>query len=98
VDRLLLVDDSHRDINAFELQELLPTHNTDGAAAREKEEKETREQRRERLRREKKQRARLEKLDQLREKDEMKFSHSLQFNSVPDWSGHYIAYSNLKKL
>jgi hypothetical protein len=28
----------------------------------------------------------------------MKFSHSLQFNSVPDWSSHYLAYSNLKKL
>lgn len=28
----------------------------------------------------------------------MKFSHSLQFNAVPDWSNHYIAYSNLKKL
>ncbi|QGA20517.1 hypothetical protein EYB26_008222 [Talaromyces marneffei] len=28
----------------------------------------------------------------------MKFSHSLQFNSVPDWSTHYIAYDNLKKL
>lgn len=28
----------------------------------------------------------------------MKFSHSLQFNSVPDWSNHYISYSNLKKL
>lgn len=28
----------------------------------------------------------------------MKFSHSLQFNSVPDWSAHYIAYDNLKKL
>ncbi|KAI5291999.1 low-affinity phosphate transporter [Ascosphaera acerosa] len=28
----------------------------------------------------------------------MKFSHSLQFNAVPDWSTHYIAYSNLKKL
>lgn len=28
----------------------------------------------------------------------MKFSHSLQFNSVPDWSSHYISYSNLKKL
>ena len=28
----------------------------------------------------------------------MKFSHSLQFNAVPDWSSHYIAYSNLKKL
>lgn len=28
----------------------------------------------------------------------MKFSHSLQFNAVPDWSGNYIAYSNLKKL
>ncbi|KAF1808631.1 plasma membrane phosphate transporter-like protein Pho87 [Eremomyces bilateralis CBS 781.70] len=28
----------------------------------------------------------------------MKFSHSLQFNAVPDWSSQYIAYSNLKKL
>ncbi|KAL5418228.1 hypothetical protein PMIN03_001207 [Paraphaeosphaeria minitans] len=28
----------------------------------------------------------------------MKFSHSLQFNAVPDWSNHYISYSNLKKL
>lgn len=30
--------------------------------------------------------------------DEMKFSHSIQFNAVPDWSSHYIAYSNLKKM
>lgn len=30
--------------------------------------------------------------------DEMKFSHSIQFNAVPDWSTHYIAYSNLKKI
>ena len=29
---------------------------------------------------------------------DMKFSHSLQFNAVPDWSNQYIAYSNLKKL
>ncbi|RIA85720.1 SPX domain-containing protein [Glomus cerebriforme] len=28
----------------------------------------------------------------------MKFSHSIQFNSVPDWADHYLAYSNLKKL
>ncbi|KAH6996985.1 SPX domain-containing protein [Ilyonectria destructans] len=28
----------------------------------------------------------------------MKFSHSIQFNAVPDWSSYYIAYSNLKKL
>jgi hypothetical protein len=28
----------------------------------------------------------------------MKFSHSVQFNAVPDWSSHYIAYSNLKKV
>ncbi|KAL2203652.1 SPX-domain-containing protein [Sarocladium strictum] len=28
----------------------------------------------------------------------MKFSHSIQFNAVPDWSTHYISYSNLKKL
>jgi len=30
--------------------------------------------------------------------DAMKFSHSIQFNAVPDWSSHYISYSNLKKL
>ncbi|KAI6863241.1 SPX domain-containing protein [Hortaea werneckii] len=29
---------------------------------------------------------------------EMKFSHSIQFNAVPDWSSYYINYSNLKKL
>ncbi|CAA9960289.1 hypothetical protein HRS9122_00883 [Pyrenophora teres f. teres] len=45
----------------------------------------------------KRQQKRREKLEQLREADEMKFSHSLQFNAVPDWSNHYIAYSNLKK-
>ncbi|OJJ39554.1 hypothetical protein ASPWEDRAFT_103262 [Aspergillus wentii DTO 134E9] len=28
----------------------------------------------------------------------MKFSHSIQFNAVPDWSSYYLAYSNLKKL
>ncbi|KAF2730031.1 hypothetical protein EJ04DRAFT_537518 [Polyplosphaeria fusca] len=43
-------------------------------------------------------RKRREKLERLCEEAEMKFSHSLQFNSVPDWSSHYIAYSNLKKL
>ncbi|KAJ5400841.1 hypothetical protein N7465_011330 [Penicillium sp. CMV-2018d] len=31
-------------------------------------------------------------------KAKMKFSHSIQFNAVPDWSSNYIAYSNLKKL
>jgi phosphate transporter len=41
---------------------------------------------------------RAEKIRQLEEADEMKFSHSIQFNAVPDWSSHYIAYSNLKKL
>lgn len=34
----------------------------------------------------------------LDEQDEMRFSHSIQFNAVPDWSSHYIAYSNIKKL
>ncbi|KAF3911558.1 hypothetical protein ABW20_dc0110265 [Dactylellina cionopaga] len=34
----------------------------------------------------------------LRLLDDMKFSHSVQFNAVPDWSSNYIAYSNLKKL
>ena len=36
----------------------------------------------------------LEALDRL----EMKFSHSIQFNAVPEWQSHYLAYSNLKKL
>ncbi|KAI1297626.1 low-affinity phosphate transporter [Mortierella claussenii] len=27
----------------------------------------------------------------------VKFSHSLQFNTVPDWANEYLAYSNLKK-
>ena len=42
--------------------------------------------------------ARREKLLALLDGDDMKFSHSIQFNAVPDWSSHYIAYSNLKKL
>jgi hypothetical protein len=66
----------------FELQEL--DRRTESTA-----EKGARETERDRKRR--------EKLEQLREADEMKFSHSLQFNAVPDWSNHYIAYSNLKK-
>ena len=41
---------------------------------------------------------RAEKWQRLNEQDEMKFSHSIQFNAVPDWTSHYIAYSNLKKL
>lgn len=28
----------------------------------------------------------------------MKFTQSLQFNSVPEWTSHYINYANLKKL
>lgn len=28
----------------------------------------------------------------------MKFSHSLQFNAVPEWQSKYIAYTSLKKL
>lgn len=41
---------------------------------------------------------RVEKLARREDEFEMKFSHSIQFNAVPDWSSHYIAYSNLKKL
>ncbi|KAG7115237.1 putative transporter C3B8.04c like protein [Verticillium longisporum] len=41
---------------------------------------------------------RLEKRLWLQAQDDMKFSHSIQFNAVPDWSSHYVAYSNLKKL
>lgn len=40
---------------------------------------------------------RRQKLCALLEAD-MKFSHSIQFNAVPDWSSNYISYSNLKKL
>ncbi|KAK7629442.1 plasma membrane phosphate transporter-like protein Pho87 [Phyllosticta citricarpa] len=43
-------------------------------------------------------RKRRDKLERLLEDAEMKFSHSIQFNAVPDWSSNYIAYSNLKKL
>jgi hypothetical protein len=74
----------YRDVEstqAFELQQL--DHRTRPA------QEGARESKRDRKRR--------EKLEQLREADEMKFSHSLQFNAVPDWSNHYIAYSNLKK-
>ena len=38
------------------------------------------------------------KLRELHEREAMKFSHSVQFNAVPDWSSNYISYSNLKKL
>ena len=38
------------------------------------------------------------KLHEFSPLEKMKFSHSIQFNAVPDWSSHYIAYSNLKKL
>lgn len=41
---------------------------------------------------------RLNKLQLLAEREDMKFSHSIQFNAVPDWSSNYISYSNLKKL
>lgn len=38
------------------------------------------------------------KLRTILAREEMKFSHSIQFNAVPDWSSQYISYSNLKKL
>lgn len=38
------------------------------------------------------------KLQDFLDGSDMKFSRSIQFNAVPDWSSHYIAYSNLKKL
>lgn len=50
------------------------------------------------LREARRQAKRAEKVRRLDAEDEMKFSHSIQFNAVPDWSSHYIAYSNLKKL
>lgn len=71
--------------NAIELKELcfkFPKENHPEETSREK------------RRREKKER----KLAQILQREEMKFSHSIQFNAVPDWSNHYISYSNLKKL
>ena len=53
-----------------------------------------REERRQHRRNEKRER----KLQRVLHEEEMKFSHSIQFNAVPDWSSHYIGYSNLKKL
>ncbi|KAI9716745.1 MAG: low-affinity phosphate transporter [Chrysothrix sp. TS-e1954] len=50
------------------------------------------------LREQDKEEKRLGKLLRLFGNGEMKFSHSVQFNAVPDWSSQYIAYSNLKKL
>ena len=47
---------------------------------------------------ERRQEKRARKRQWLEQQDEMKFSHSIQFNAVPDWSSHYIAYSKLKKL
>lgn len=41
---------------------------------------------------------RYKKLSDLVRREEMKFSHSIQFNAVPDWSSNYISYSNIKKL
>jgi SPX domain len=38
------------------------------------------------------------KYRKLLEREAMKFSHSIQFNAVPEWTSHYINYSNLKKL
>ena len=38
---------------------------------------------------------RLDKLESLAEQEEMKFSHSIKFNTVPEWSDNYISYSNL---
>lgn len=38
------------------------------------------------------------KLQQIADEIEMKFSHSIQFNAVPEWSSNYLSYSNLKKL
>ncbi|RMZ74422.1 PHO87 [Pyrenophora seminiperda CCB06] len=75
---------SYRDVapnQAFELQEIKAVSKKPLPTAKET----------------KREQKRREKLEQLREADEMKFSHSLQFNAVPDWSNHYIAYSNLKK-
>ncbi|GME49429.1 Sodium/sulfate symporter [Neofusicoccum parvum] len=43
-------------------------------------------------------RRRFWKLELLLDEADMKFSHSIQFNAVPDWSSQYINYSNLKKL
>ena len=57
-----------------------------------------REEHRQHRRNEKREQKRERKLQRVLHEEEMKFSHSIQFNAVPDWSSHYIGYSNLKKL
>jgi len=70
----------------YELQELAPHHASLGQDSAQKQQQQQKRARKKR-----------EKLEWLSAAAEMKFSHSLQFNAVPDWTNHYIAYSNLKK-
>lgn len=73
--------------NALELQTLTPSHRGRQYSFQD------------RLQREKRRAEKYRwKLNRIVEREEMKFSHSIQFNAVPDWSSHYISYSNLKKL
>ncbi|KAK7428812.1 low-affinity phosphate transporter [Neonectria magnoliae] len=72
----------HRVVDEYELDDYPPIQANREAAERESQRRTRRD----------------EKRRWLEEQDEMKFSHSIQFNAVPDWSSHYIAYSNLKKL
>ncbi|KFH48204.1 putative transporter-like protein [Hapsidospora chrysogenum ATCC 11550] len=82
-------DDPLPSLGDEEAYELLDYPDADARKAARKEADEAEERRREK---------RARKRQWLEQQDEMKFSHSIQFNAVPDWSSHYIAYSNLKKL
>ena len=89
------LDERHRDyldwdVEAFELAELDKNKNGAGGRSHPEDAQPSRGTVRDRLR--------WAKLWQLYDEVEMKFSHSIQFNAVPDWSSHYIAYSNLKKV
>lgn len=72
--------------NALELQSLTPSRQGERLVRDRVQLEKRRAQKQERKR------------SRIRKREEMKFSHSIQFNAVPDWSSHYISYSNLKKL
>ena len=87
-DSLLTSNDALREVgpNAVELQRLASSRHVEHPSLDQARRKKRRAWKQERKR------------SQLRRREEMKFSHSIQFNAVPDWSSHYISYSNLKKL
>jgi hypothetical protein len=86
----LLPEDEYETATTYELDDFAVVQPTTGKADKQAQANEAKHARR-RQKREVKKRW-------LEERDEMKFSHSIQFNAVPDWTSHYLAYSTLKKL